>query len=79
MEFNSIKRECISKPNNGISNVRVECNNTNTITNALGQVVYTETVLAGKQTINLKNQHNGLYFMNLNQGGKQQTIKVIKN
>jgi hypothetical protein len=50
-----------------------------TITNALGQVVYTETVLAGKQTINLKNQNNGLYFMNLNQHGKQQTIKVIKN
>jgi hypothetical protein len=50
-----------------------------TITNALGQVVYTETVLVGKQTINLNNQHNGLYFMNLNQDGKQQTIKVIKN
>ena len=50
-----------------------------TITNALGQVILTETVLAGKQTIDLKNQHNGLYFMNLQQDGKQQTIKVIKN
>jgi hypothetical protein len=50
-----------------------------TITNALGQVILTETVLAGKQTIDLKNQYNGLYFMNLNQDGKQQTIKVIKN
>jgi hypothetical protein len=50
-----------------------------TITNALGQVILTETVLAGKQTIDLKNQNNGLYFMNLNQDGKQQTIKVIKN
>jgi hypothetical protein len=50
-----------------------------TITNALGQVILTETVVAGKQTIDLKNQNNGLYFMNLNQDGKQQTIKVIKN
>ena len=50
-----------------------------TITNALGQVILTETVVAGKQTINLKNQNNGLYFMNLQQDGKQQTIKVIKN
>ena len=50
-----------------------------TITNALGQVILTETVLAGKQTIDLKNQNNGLYFMNLQQDGKQQTIKVIKN
>jgi hypothetical protein len=50
-----------------------------TITNALGQVILTETVVAGKQMIDLKNQNNGLYFMNLNQDGKQQTIKVIKN
>jgi len=50
-----------------------------TITNALGQVILTETALAGKQTINLKNQNNGLYFMNLQQDGKQQTIKLIKN
>ncbi|MBP6757046.1 MAG: T9SS type A sorting domain-containing protein [Bacteroidia bacterium] len=41
--------------------------------------IYLRTALAGKQTIDLKNQNNGLYFMNLQQDGKQQTIKVIKN
>jgi hypothetical protein len=66
-------------PTTGLVTLDLNATTQITITNALGQVVYSETVVAGKQTINLKTQHNGLYFMNLNQDGKQQTIKVIKN
>ena len=66
-------------PTTGLVTLELNAATQITITNALGQVVYTETVLAGKQTINLKNQNNGLYFMNLKQDGKHQTIKVIKN
>jgi hypothetical protein len=66
-------------PTTGLITLDLNATTQVTITNALGQVVYSETVVAGKQTIDLKNQHNGLYFMNLNQDGKQQTIKVIKN
>jgi hypothetical protein len=66
-------------PTTGLVTLDLNATTQVTVTNALGQVILTETVLAGKQTINLKNQNNGLYFMNLNQDGKQQTIKVIKN
>jgi hypothetical protein len=66
-------------PTTGLITLDLNATTQVTITNALGQVILTETVVAGKQTINLKNQHNGLYFMTLNQDGKQQTIKVIKN
>jgi hypothetical protein len=80
-QLSSAKLNVSVYPNPTTGLVTLELNATTqiTITNALGQVVYTETVSAGKQTINLKNQNNGLYFMNLNQNGKQQTIKVIKN
>jgi hypothetical protein len=66
-------------PTSGLVTLELNAATQVTITNALGQVVFTETVLEGKQTLDLKNQTNGLYFMNFNQNGKQQTIKVIKN
>ena len=67
-------------PNPTTGNVTLELNTlTNVlITNALGQVVLTETLPAGKQMIDIKNQTNGLYFVKLNQNGKQQIIKLIK-
>ena len=66
-------------PTTGLISLELNATTQITITNALGQVVLTETAAAGKQIIDLKNQHNGLYFMNLKQDGKHQTIKVIKN
>jgi hypothetical protein len=67
-------------PNPTTGNVTLELNTlTNVlITNALGQVVLTETLSAGKQILDIKNQTNGLYFVKLNQNGKQQIIKLIK-
>ena len=44
----------------------------------MGQTVFNETVNEGKQILTLKNQESGLYFVKLNQNGKQQTIKLIK-
>ena len=67
-------------PNPTTGNVTLELNTLThvIITNALGQMIVSETLSAGKQTIDLKNQTNGLYFIKLNQNGKQQTIKLIK-
>jgi hypothetical protein len=48
------------------------------ITNVFGQVILTETVMAGKQTLDIKNHANGIYFVKLIKDGKQQTIKLIK-
>ena len=80
-QLSSAKLNVSVHPNPTTGLVTLELNSPTqiTITNALGQVILTETVFAGKQTLDLKNQTNGLYFMNLNQHGQQQTIKVIKN
>jgi hypothetical protein len=48
------------------------------ITNVLGSVLLQSTLNAGKQTLDIKNNANGIYFVKLILGDKQQTIKLIK-
>lgn len=45
---------------------------------ALGQIILTETMSAGKNNIDIQNQSNGIYFVKVIHNSKQQTLKLIK-
>jgi hypothetical protein len=65
-------------PNHGVFTIELNETTQIMITNIFGQVILTETVMAGKQTLDIKNHANGIYFVKLIKDGKQQTIKLIK-
>jgi hypothetical protein len=65
-------------PNNGLFTIELNETTQVMITTIFGQVILTETVMAGKQTFDIKNHANGIYFVKLIKDGKQQTIKLIK-
>ena len=65
-------------PSNGLYNFDLEETSQIIITNTLGQVILSETMNVGKQNFDISSQANGVYFVNVKQNGKQQTIKLIK-
>ena len=65
-------------PNNGLFTIELNETSQVIITSVLGNVLFKSTLDAGKQTLEIKNYANGIYFVQLNQNGKQQTIKLIK-
>ena len=48
------------------------------IINTLGQVVFNEKMNAGKVNLDILNFANGIYFVNVIQDNKQQSVKIIK-
>ncbi len=65
-------------PNNGVFTIELNANTQVSITNVLGDVLFNATLHTGKQTLDIQNKANGIYFVKLIQNGKQQTIKLIK-
>ncbi len=65
-------------PTNGVVTVELSVNSKVIVTNILGEVVLTNTLNAGKQTIDISNQSNGIYFVRFSDKSKEQTIKLIK-
>lgn len=65
-------------PNNGEFTIELTETNRVNITNVFGQVILNEIVMGGKQTLDIKNHANGIYFVQFIIDGKQQTIKLIK-
>ena len=65
-------------PNNGLFTIELTSLSKVTVTNALGQIVITETFEAGNYRLDIMNQSNGIYFVKINENNKQQIIKVIK-
>jgi hypothetical protein len=65
-------------PNNGVFTIELNTTTQVIITNVLGDVLSNSTLTAGKQTLDIQNKANGIYFVKLVQNGKQQTIKLIK-
>ena len=49
------------------------------VTDVLGNTIYTLKSSAISQTIDLDSQSDGVYFVNITSGNKNQTIKLIKN
>jgi hypothetical protein len=50
-----------------------------TIFSSLGQIVHQQNLVVGKNLIDLHNQANGIYFIQLNQNGNLSTSKIIKD
>jgi hypothetical protein len=65
-------------PNNGVFTIELNATTQVSITNVLGDVLVNTTLNTGKQTLDIQNKANGIYFVKLIQNGKQQTIKLIK-
>jgi hypothetical protein len=65
-------------PNNGVFTIELNATTQVSITTILGDVLVNTTLNTGKQTLDIQNKANGIYFVKLIQNGKQQTIKLIK-
>lgn len=65
-------------PNHGLFVIELTSSSIITVTNALGQVVMTETFEPGKHTVNISSESTGVYFVKMMTNNKQQIIKVIK-
>ncbi len=65
-------------PNNGLFTIELIAASDVTITNAIGQVVLTEKMDAGKHNLDIHNQSTGIYFVKVILDGKQHVIKLIK-
>ena len=65
-------------PNNGLFVLELTTVSKVTVTNALGQVIISDTFEIGKHSLDIHNEATGLYFVKVIENNKQQTIKVIK-
>jgi hypothetical protein len=65
-------------PNLGLFEIELLTEAKVVIANSLGQIIISEMLLIGNNTINIQNQSAGIYFVKVIQNGKQQVIKLIK-
>jgi hypothetical protein len=65
-------------PNNGLFVLELSKDAKVTITNALGQIVISQSFEAGIHNLNISNQATGVYFLKVLENNKQQILKVIK-
>jgi hypothetical protein len=79
LSANTLNVSLAPNPTHDVFTITVEKTTQVVITNAIGQVVYNQTIEAGKQTINMSHEANGLYVVKVTQGNLYQTIKVIKD
>lgn len=65
-------------PNVGLFEIELSTEAKVVITNPLGQIIISETLFKGKNTIDIQNQSTGIYFVKVIQDGQQQIVKLIK-
>ena len=65
-------------PNNGLFVLELTTVSKVTVTNALGQVVITETMEAGKHNLDIQNEATGVFFVKVIENNNQHIIKVVK-
>lgn len=66
-------------PNNGAFTIELKTKFQITITNTLGETIFNQYMEAGKQTLNIQNQTNGIYFVKVTDTNGCTTKKVIVN
>jgi hypothetical protein len=62
-------------PSAGLFNIELQQNSTITITDALGRTVLTQQLNSGNHKLDLVNQSNGVYFININNTSNYKIIK----
>ncbi|PBQ30837.1 hypothetical protein CNR22_03290 [Sphingobacteriaceae bacterium] len=66
-------------PTNGDLIVDAEKDMILSIVNTIGQIVYNQNLTAGKNTISLNDQPQGIYFVTLKQNNTTKTVRIIKH
>lgn len=66
-------------PATGVINIDLNEKSNVIITNTIGSVIMTKEMQDGKNSIDLSNLSNGVYFIKVTKEGKQETFKFIKN
>ncbi len=66
-------------PTNGLITIEINSNSKVYITNALGKLIFNETIDAGKNHINIQNQSSGIYFVQIIdiQNNTVENIKIM--
>ena len=65
-------------PSNGLYVIEVATLSKVTVTNAMGQIILSETFEAGQYNIDIHNEAKGVYYVKVVENNKQEVIKVIK-
>lgn len=66
-------------PSTGIFTIDAESVTNIIIVDVLGKIIYTQNLVAGKNTINLSNFNNGLYILKAESNGVVKTVRVVKH
>ena len=74
----SIAYKLYPNPSNGEFNIEVMQKTGLIISNVIGQIVYSDDLVIGRNKINLRNFQEGIYFIQLRQGEKIKTMKIVK-
>lgn len=77
-DFSSSFLNIYPNPANGTFYFELDLYSGIVITNVLGQEILNEKRNSGKQTIDLQDQSNGIYFVKIIQEGKQYITKIVK-
>jgi len=64
-------------PNSGKFTIELPADAQVEITNALGEIIFNQSLKKGKQTINLSTNAKGIYFIKAIQDGKSTTNKIV--
>lgn len=66
-------------PSKGLFNIELHYNSTLYISDEFGRILSSIQFEAGKTTIDLSNESNGVYFIKINSDSFTETIRIIKN
>lgn len=75
----AIQFKLYPNPTNGDLFIDAEQDVTVSVVNTIGQVVLSQNLNSGKNTLSLSTQPEGIYFVTLKQNSETKTVRIIKN
>lgn len=75
----SVNVNAYPNPNQGVFSLEVPATSEVSISNALGEILFTRTMEAGRHELDLRDQAAGMYVVKFVSGNRQQVLKLIKN
>jgi len=74
----NVKVKVYPNPNNGLFYLETDTDAQIIITNALGQIILSEKIEMGKNTLSIENNSTGIYFMTVVSKNGNQNLKIVK-